>query len=45
MIYTSLNHLYKLGIMKEMTGRRRNRLFAYRQYLGILDAGAEPLRR
>lgn len=45
MIHASLAHLHKLGIVKEMTGRQRNRLFVYRHYLAILDEGAEPLRR
>lgn len=44
-IRASLAHLQKLGIVKEMTGRQRNRLFVYRRYLDILDEGTEPLRR
>lgn len=44
-IRASLTHLHKLGIVKEMTGRQRNRLFVYRQYFAILDEGTAPLRR
>lgn len=44
-VRASLTHLQKLGIVKEMTGRQRNRLFVYRRYLDILDEGTEPFRR
>lgn len=29
--------------VRELTGRRRNRLFAYEGYLAILNEGTEPL--
>ncbi|HET9464312.1 MAG TPA: Fic family protein [Gemmatimonadales bacterium] len=32
-----------LGIAKEFTGRRRNRVFAYESYMKILNEGTEPL--
>jgi hypothetical protein len=35
--------LMDLGIARELTGKRRNRLFAYDQYLAILSEGTEPL--
>ncbi|MBN1427298.1 MAG: Fic family protein [Anaerolineae bacterium] len=35
--------LVTLGIARELTGRRRNRVFVYDRYLDILNAGAEPL--
>ena len=35
--------LIELGIVRELTGQRRNRLFAYDQYLSILSEGTEPL--
>jgi len=35
--------LEKLGIVREITGRKRNRVFAYGQYLTILSEGTEPL--
>jgi Fic family protein len=31
------------GIVREITGRRRNRVFAYEAYLRILSEGTEPL--
>lgn len=36
-------HLQALGIARELTGRRRNRLFAYEGYLAILNERTEPL--
>ncbi len=35
--------LEKEGIVREITGRRRNRVFAYHRYLKILSEGTEPL--
>jgi Fic family protein len=40
----SLEHLRKLGIMREITGRQRRRLFIYDAYLAILNEGTEPIR-
>jgi Fic family protein len=34
--------LHKLEIVQEVTGRRRDRVYAYRAYLDILGEGAEP---
>ena len=42
-IARSINHLERLGILHESTGRRWGRLFAYRDYLTILERGTEPL--
>ena len=39
----SLRHLEALGIVEEVTGRRRGRAFAYRAYLKLLEQGTEPL--
>jgi len=39
----SINHLVKLGIIKETTGRQKGRVFAYRKYVDILSQGTEPL--
>jgi cell filamentation protein, protein adenylyltransferase len=39
----SLEHLIALGIVHELTGRQRRRVFAYRKYLDVLDRGTEPL--
>jgi Fic family protein len=35
--------LEDLGIVREITGRRRERVFAYARYLDILNEGTEPL--
>ncbi len=37
--------LESLGIVREITGRKRERVFAYDAYVNILNEGAEPLRR
>jgi Fic family protein len=39
----SLEHLIKLGIVRELTGKQRRRVFAYNKYLAVLDQGTEPL--
>ena len=35
--------LIQIGIAREITGQRRNRVFAYDKYLEILSEGTEPL--
>jgi Fic family protein len=40
----AVDHLQQLGIMREITGKQRHRLFAYGAYLDILNEGTEPLR-
>lgn len=37
----SLNHLVQLGIIKELTARKRNRLFSYEGYIDIMNLGTE----
>jgi Fic family protein len=39
----ALGVLLKLGVVKELTGTPRNRVFAYENYLRILSEGTEPL--
>lgn len=39
----ALADLEVLGIVAEMTGRRRGRVFGYSAYLGILNEGTNPL--
>lgn len=36
--------LIEIGVLKEVTGRARNRLFAYTDYLDILTSGTDPLK-
>ena len=33
----------ELGLPRELTGNRRNRVFSYQRYLAILGEGTEPL--
>jgi Fic family protein len=40
----SLDHMQRLGILREITGRERHRLFVYEDYLAILNEGTEPIR-
>jgi DNA-binding IclR family transcriptional regulator len=40
---TMVGKLAELGIVREVTGRRRDRVFAYDQYVQILSEGTEPL--
>jgi len=42
-VNAALETLQQLGIVAEVTGRRRGRVYAYRDYLKILGEGAEPL--
>lgn len=39
----AIDALGRLGIVREATGRKRERVFAYSAYLDILNEGAEPL--
>ena len=43
-VISALDRLQTLGIVRELTGRQRDRLFVYGRYLDILNAGMEPLR-
>ena len=37
----ALGHLERLGIVKELTARKRNRLFSYADYVEIMNRGTE----
>jgi len=41
----ALRTLQSLGIVKEVTGRARNRVYTYRRYIDLLNEGTEPLPR
>ena len=42
---SAIQHMQRLGILTETTGRQRSRLFVYQRYLAILSEGTEPLPR
>jgi Fic family protein len=42
-VNAALADLQRLGIVEEVTGRRRGRVFGYRSYLAILSEGTDPL--
>jgi Fic family protein len=41
----ALNNLIKVDIVRETTGRQRGRIYAYADYLALLDQGTDPLPR
>ncbi len=43
-VNTALGHLATLGIVRELTGKSRGRLFAYDAALKLLNEGMEPLK-
>ena len=43
-VSAALARLEELGIVHETTGRERDRIFAYTQYLAIVSEGTEPIR-
>ncbi|MFP2905242.1 Fic family protein [Pyxidicoccus sp. 3LFB2] len=43
-VNAALADLERLGIVEEVTGRKRGRVFAYRGYLAILNEGTTPLQ-
>lgn len=42
-VNAALADLERLGIVSEITGKRRNRVFSYQSYLDILSEGTAPL--
>ena len=42
-ISKAVKNLAELGLVHELTGQRRNRVFVYSAYLSILNEGGEPL--
>lgn len=39
----ALNHLLKLNIVEEITGKERDKIYVYKKYLNILEMGTKPL--
>jgi len=44
-IRSAVESLETLGIVREITGKQRDRIYLYDQYVRILDKGTEPLPR
>ena len=42
-VATAIAHLERIGVLRELTARPRNKIFAYDEYLKILSEGTEPL--
>ncbi|MYI43317.1 MAG: Fic family protein [Rhodothermaceae bacterium] len=42
-VYNAVRHLQSIGIVKEVTGKRRNRVFAYDEYFRILSNTSDPV--
>ena len=42
-VLRSLRSLESLGIVKEVTGKDRHKIFVYKEYLDILNQGTEPI--
>ena len=43
-VNATLADLERMGVVEEITGKRRGRVFGYRRYLAILSEGTEPLQ-
>ncbi len=41
----ALANLERLGILTEITGKERGRIYAYTRYLDVLNEGTEPIRQ
>ncbi len=42
-VTSALHHLVGLGIAKEVSGKQRDRLFAYSRYIDMVSEGTDPL--
>lgn len=40
---SALNHMQSIGVLEEISGKKRDKVYVYRKYLDILEDGAEPL--
>jgi len=41
-VYGAIRRLEEVGILREVTGRQRGRIYVYDQYLALLNEGTEP---
>ncbi|CAO5682088.1 MAG: hypothetical protein HEEMFOPI_01585 [Holosporales bacterium] len=42
-IRSALNQMVSIGILKEISGKKRDKIYVYKTYLDILEEGASPL--
>jgi Fic family protein len=42
-VYAAIARLEAAGILREVTGRRRGKLYVYHEYLALLNEGTEPV--
>ncbi|MEA2192045.1 MAG: hypothetical protein QOI73_2166, partial [Solirubrobacteraceae bacterium] len=42
-VYNAIARLEEVGILREVTGRQRGKIYVYDQYLALLNEGTEPL--
>jgi len=42
---SALNHLRSIGVLAEVSGKKRDKVYIYRKYLDILEDGAEPFSK
>ena len=40
---SALNHMVDLGILEEASGKKRDKIYIYKNYLKILEEGADPI--
>jgi hypothetical protein len=38
-----MESLVEMGLVRELTGKKRNRVFIYDEYLAVLSEGTEPI--
>jgi Fic family protein len=38
----ALNHLQSIGVLAEISHKKRDKVYVYRKYLALLEDGAEP---
>ena len=42
-VTSALKRLEEIGVVKEITGKARDRIYVYKEYLDILEEGTQPL--
>ena len=42
---TALNHMLELGIVEEISEKKRSKVYVYRRYLNLLEEGANPISK